>query len=169
MVVGDVNAAIGALRQGFLDGLLDALRAHRKRDYFAAMLFFQAQRFFERVAIRLVHFESDIGFADPVAAFDDGERRVFGGNLLDADDDFHDEFLGNWHAPAAAQHAVHVSRELALLSAPALENQRGVGAAESERIRERVLDGGFARIVGNVVQIALRIGSSRRLIVGGRI
>ena len=42
---------------------------------------------------------------------------------------------------------------------PALEEQRGVGAAETERIRERVLDLGFARVVRNVIEIALRIGS----------
>ena len=56
------------------------------RDHFAAVLFLQAQRFFERVAVRLVHFEADVGFFDPVAG--DRKRRVFGGNLFDTDDDF---------------------------------------------------------------------------------
>src|SRR6185295_15086929 len=41
---------------------------------------------------------------------------------------------------------------------PALENQRGIRSAETERIGERVVHGGFARNVGHVVQIALRIG-----------
>ena len=88
LVVGNVNSAVGALGQGFLDGLLHALRAHGERDHFPAVFFLQAQRFFERVTVRLVHLESDIGFLDPVAG--DGQRSVFGGNLLDAHDNFHD-------------------------------------------------------------------------------
>ena len=65
LVVGNVNAAVGALGQRFLDRLLHALRAHRKRHHFAAVLFLEAQGFFERKAVGLVHLESDIGFADP--------------------------------------------------------------------------------------------------------
>src|SRR5262245_40120297 len=45
-----------------------------------------------------------------------------------------------------------------LLSRPALENERGVRSAEAERVRKRIVDGGFARDVGHVVQVALRIG-----------
>ena len=88
LVVGDVNAAVGALGQRFLDRLLHALRAHRHRDHFAAVLFLQAQGFLERETVRLVHLKSDVGFADP-ACVGDGQRSVFGGNLLDADDDLH--------------------------------------------------------------------------------
>ena len=62
------------------------------RDHFAAVLFLQAQRFFERVAVGLVRFEADVGFADPGAAIANGERSIFGGNLLDADADFQECF-----------------------------------------------------------------------------
>ena len=81
-VVGDVDAALGALGESFLDGLLGALRAHRDRHDFAAVLFLQAQRFFERVGVRLVGFKSDVGFANPRAAIGNRERRIFRGNLL---------------------------------------------------------------------------------------
>ena len=94
-VVGNVNAAVGALGESFLDGLLGALRTHRNRDDFAAVLFLQAQRFFERVGIRLVGFKSDVGFANPRAAIDNRERRIFGGNLLDANADFHERLPFN--------------------------------------------------------------------------
>ncbi len=88
VVVRDVNGAVGAFCESFLDGLLHALGAHGKNDDFPAMLFFQAQGFFEGVAVRLVHFEADVGFFDPVSG--DGERSVLCGNLLDADDDVHE-------------------------------------------------------------------------------
>ena len=90
IVVGDVDAAVGAFGEGFLDGLLDALGAHGEGDDFAAVFFFQAEGFFEGVAVRLVHFEADVGFLDPVSG--DGERSVFGGDLFDADDDVHEIF-----------------------------------------------------------------------------
>ena len=116
LIVGDVDAAIGAFGEGFLDCLLGALGAHRNGDDFAAVLFLQAQCFFERVAIGLVCFESDVGFANPRAAFDDGEGRIFGGNLFDADSDFQDSSelesynWGKWHDHAKficrARHAV---------------------------------------------------------------
>ena len=75
-VVGDVDAAVGAFRQRFLDGLLGAFGAHGDGDDFAAVFFFQAQGFFEREGIGLVGFEADVGFANPRAAFDvwRGER-----------------------------------------------------------------------------------------------
>src|SRR5579864_879250 len=71
------------------------------------------------------------------------------------------------HLPGTACRAPTVlhARESALLFTPALEDQGCVCAAEAERIRERVLDSRFARLVRNVVQIALRIGI---LVVHGR-
>ena len=60
------------------------------RHDFAAVLFFQAQRFFERESVRLVGFKSDVGFANPRAVTGDRQGRVLRGNLLDADTDFHD-------------------------------------------------------------------------------
>src|SRR5262249_23438236 len=53
-----------------------------------------------------------------------------------------------------------------LLARPALENERGVRSAEAERVPERVVHIRFARDVGHVVQIALRIGM--KLIYGRR-
>ena len=91
--VGDVDAAIGAFGKGFLDGLLGAFGAHRDGDDFAAVFFLQAEGFFEGEAIGLVRFEADVGFANPCAAFDDGEGRVLGGDLFDANADFQECLL----------------------------------------------------------------------------
>ncbi len=102
-VVGDVDAAVCALGQGFLDGLFYAFGAHGDGDHFAVVLFLQAQGFFERVAVGLVGFKADVGFANPRAAFDDGEGRVLGGNLFDANADFHDAL------PAATERKAHPS------------------------------------------------------------
>ena len=147
-VVGDVDAAVGALGQRFLDGLLGALRAHGERHDLAAVLFLQAQGFFEREAVRLVHLEADVGFANPQAVIGDAQRRILGGNLLDADGDL------SW---------LRLTQSCATL--PALEEQRGIGAAEAEGIRERVFDVGLARVVGHVIEIASRVGM---LVVDGR-
>src|SRR5271170_6853831 len=49
---------------------------------------------------------------------------------------------------------------------PALEEQGGVGAAEAEGIRERVGNFRFARVIGNVIEVALRVGFF--VIYGGR-
>src|SRR3954463_5537550 len=42
------------------------------------------------------------------------------------------------------------------LSCPTLEKKRAVGAAEAEGIAERIFHAGFARMVRNVIQVALR-------------
>ncbi len=63
------------------------------RDDLAAVLFLQAQRFFERVRIWLVGLKSDVGFANPRAAVDNRERRIFRGNLLYANADFQECIL----------------------------------------------------------------------------
>ena len=86
--VRDVDTAIGAFGERFLDGLLGAFGAHGDGHDFAAVFFFQAEGFLEREAIGLVGFEADVRFANPGAAFEDGERRVFRGDLFDADCDF---------------------------------------------------------------------------------
>jgi len=49
--------------------------------------FLQPQGFFEGVTVRLVHFEANVRFLDPISG--DGQRRVFRRNLLDAHDDVH--------------------------------------------------------------------------------
>src|SRR5712691_13315569 len=53
-----------------------------------------------------------------------------------------------------------------LLAGPTLENQRGVGAAKTKGIRERVLDRSLARVIRDIIQIAFRVGSLQ--IDGGR-
>jgi hypothetical protein len=53
------------------------------------VLFFQAQPFFKREGIGLVHFKSNIGFANPGGALGDVEGSVFGGHLLDANRNLH--------------------------------------------------------------------------------
>src|SRR2546421_1126465 len=53
-----------------------------------------------------------------------------------------------------------------LLAGPALENQRCVGTAKTKRIRKRILDRRFARVIRHIVQVALGIGSFQ--IDGGR-
>src|SRR5262249_24118029 len=60
IIVGDVNAAIRAFRQRFLDRLLHTLWSHRERDNFTTVLFFQPQRLFERVTVGLVHLKADV-------------------------------------------------------------------------------------------------------------
>ncbi len=90
IVIGDVNGAVSAFCESFLDGLLHTLWTHGKDDHFAAMLFLEAQRFFERVTVGLVHLEADVGLLDPVSS--NRQRRVLRGNLLNADDDVHGTF-----------------------------------------------------------------------------
>src|SRR5262249_50081930 len=89
LVVRDVDAAVGAFREGFFNCLLGALGAHRNRNHFATVFFFESQGFFQGVAIWLVGFKADVGFANPCAGFDDGEGGVFRGDLFDAYSDFH--------------------------------------------------------------------------------
>ena len=86
--VGNVDAAVSAFCERFLNGLLGAFGTHGDGHHFAAVFFFQAQGFFECEGVRLVGFEADIGFANPRAAFENGERSVFRGNLFDANCDF---------------------------------------------------------------------------------
>src|SRR5713226_5544457 len=82
-----MNAAIRAFGERFLDRLLYALWSQGKRNHLAAVLFLEPQRFFECVAVRLVHLKADVGFANPVSG--NGQRGAFGGNLLYAHEDVH--------------------------------------------------------------------------------
>ncbi len=63
----DVNRAVRAFGQRFADGLRGALRTGAQHDHFAAVLFFQLQRLFERVGVRLIDLEAQVGFLDPLA------------------------------------------------------------------------------------------------------
>jgi hypothetical protein len=83
-----VDGAVGALGQGLLDGLLGALGAEGNDDDLAAMLLLEPKRLLERVAVGLVHLETDVGFANPALMFADGQGSVASGNLFDANSDF---------------------------------------------------------------------------------
>ena len=82
LVANHMNCAIGAARQRVFDHALRALWPHRNDHDFAAHFFLDAQRFFERIAIRLVHFERQIGFFDPGEIFIDAQDRVLVRDLL---------------------------------------------------------------------------------------
>ena len=89
-IVGDVHAALRALRQGFLDGLLGALGAQGEGHHLAAVLFLEPERLFEGESVGLVHLEADVRLADPGAALGHGQRGVLGRHLLDAHDNVHE-------------------------------------------------------------------------------
>ncbi len=92
--VGDVDAAIGAFGQGFLDGLLDAIGAHGNGYHFAVVLFLEAEGFFEGVGVGLVGFKAYIRFADPGAALRRWrEEHPFAGTCLTQTPIFKTELL----------------------------------------------------------------------------
>ena len=86
----DVDGAVGALGQSFADGLRRARRSGAQRDHFAAVLFLQLQRLFQRVRIRLVDLEAQIVLLNPAAVRVDAELRIAHRNLLDGDNYFHE-------------------------------------------------------------------------------
>src|SRR5216683_796300 len=87
MVIRDVNPAVRTLGKRFFDRLLHALRPHGQRNHFPTMLFLEPERFFQRIAVRFVHLETDVRFLDPVPG--NRQRRIFRGNLLNAHDNVH--------------------------------------------------------------------------------
>ena len=89
VVAVDVDGAIGALGQRFANRGADALRAGAEHDDFAAVLLLELQRLFERVGIRLVHGELDVGLFNPFAGGVDAHLRIALRDLFDGDDDFH--------------------------------------------------------------------------------
>ncbi len=117
VVAGDVDGAVGALGEGFADGLADALRAGGEDDDFAAVLLFQLQGFFEGVGVGLVEGELKIGFFNPLSGGVDAELGIAIGDLLDGYDDFHKDKTstiltrrGGWKhgaAPSPLGHGRH--------------------------------------------------------------
>ena len=91
-VAFQMDGAIGALGQGLAQYLLRARRAAGDDHHFSAVLLFLAQRLFQRVGVRLVHFVGNI-FANPRAALVQLQRRVFLRDLLHADQDLHPALL----------------------------------------------------------------------------
>ena len=84
-----MNGAVGAFRQSFAQYLLRAGRTDGDDDYFAAILFFLAQGFFQRIGVGLIHFIRDV-FANPGARLIQLERGILLRDLLDANQDFHE-------------------------------------------------------------------------------
>ena len=87
-VVFKMDGAVRALRQGFAQNLLGARGTGGDDDHFSAVLFFLAQRFFEREGVRFIDFVRNI-FADPGAGLVQLERRIFLRHLLHADQNLH--------------------------------------------------------------------------------
>jgi hypothetical protein len=85
----DVDGAIGPARQRLAQHLRGARRAGRADDDLAAVLLLEAQRFFERVGVRLVQLEAGVLVADPRARVVDAQLPLAGDNLFDAHGDFH--------------------------------------------------------------------------------
>jgi hypothetical protein len=77
-----MDGAVGAFGQRFADGLRGPLRRGAQRDYLSAVLFFQLQRGFQRVRVRLVDFVRDVGFLNPLARWRDAELRIARGTCL---------------------------------------------------------------------------------------
>ena len=81
--------AVGALGQGFANGLRNARRTGADHDHLAAVLFAQLQGFFQGVGVGLVDLEAQVVFVDPGSGGVDAQRRIAEGNLLDCDRDLH--------------------------------------------------------------------------------
>src|SRR5581483_3240239 len=94
-----MNGTVCAARQRFANHLRDPRRSTRADDDFAAVLFLEAQRFFERVRIRFVHLEAGIAFADPGLRVVQTRLPFARRNLFDADGNFHAWYLLNKRAP----------------------------------------------------------------------
>jgi hypothetical protein len=84
-----VDGAVGALGQRLADGRSHALWPRAQHDHLAAVLFFELQRLFEGIGVRLVHRELQIGFVNPLAVGCNAHRRIALGNLLDCNNDLH--------------------------------------------------------------------------------
>ncbi len=63
----DMDGAVGAFGQSFADGLGGLRRTGAQNHHFAAKLFTQLQRFFQRIGVGFVHFVAEIRFVKPVA------------------------------------------------------------------------------------------------------
>src|SRR6185436_19520221 len=81
--------AIGAARQRLADHLGDARRPGRADDHFAAVLLLEPERLLERVGVGLVHLEAGVLVADPGFVVVEAGLPLAGGDLLDADGNFH--------------------------------------------------------------------------------
>ena len=87
-VVFQMDGAVRALRQRLAQNLLRPRRTGGNDNYFAPMLLFLAERFFEREGVRLIDFVRNV-FADPGAGFVQLERRILLRHLFHADQNLH--------------------------------------------------------------------------------
>ena len=88
-VIVNMDGAVRAFRQRLADRLLNAGRADARHHHFAAVFLLQAQGLFERECVRLIGFVAQIRVSNPGRVLRQPQRRVFGGNLFDAHQDFH--------------------------------------------------------------------------------
>jgi hypothetical protein len=84
------ECAVGTLSERFANGLSGARGTGAQRDHLATVFFLELQRFFERVGVRLVDLEAQVGFLDPASGGFHAELRVADGDLLNRNNYFHD-------------------------------------------------------------------------------
>ncbi len=88
-VVLDVNRPVRTARERFPDDLLHTRRTGAADHDFPAVLLAQAQRFFQRVRVRLVQLVAGILLTNPRARVVQARLPLAGGHLLDADGNLH--------------------------------------------------------------------------------
>src|SRR5262249_40741511 len=136
----------------------DAGRPGRADDDLAAVLLLEAQRLFERVGVRLVHLEAGVAFANPRLAVVQARLPLARGHLFDADSYLHRSRTQRWRGtqeprrPQGNLLLMAMSKTFRAVSAlcafmrglrsslESPEQERGVGAAEPEGVRQRVGD-----------------------------
>src|SRR4051812_20822618 len=89
-----MNAAIGAAGQRLAQDLRDARGTSGQHDDFPTVPFFEPERFFERVRVRLVELPARVVIANPRAGLVHPNMPLTRDDLLDADGDLHG--VGPW-------------------------------------------------------------------------
>src|SRR5215204_189101 len=84
-----MDRAIGAAGERLANHLRGARGARTADHDLAALLLLEAQRFLERVGIRLVQFEAGVGVANPRLLIVDAQLPFTGDDLFYADGYFH--------------------------------------------------------------------------------
>ena len=92
-----MDSAVGALGEGFANGLRHARGTGADHDHFAAVLLAQLQGFFESVGVGLVDLEAQVVFVDPGSGGVHAQRRIAEGNLLDRYGDLHVNVFADAH------------------------------------------------------------------------
>src|SRR6266702_1500981 len=84
-----MDRPICSASEGIFNYAFRALRTHGANDYLAPYFFFDPQRLFQRVSIRLVNFKREIRFFDPGRILIDAQDRVLVRDLFHQNDDLH--------------------------------------------------------------------------------